>query len=153
LRPKPAQPHLSQHPLQYPLQSPAMRVGNCSAILDGPDFSCRLHDRAKLGTDAGWRPADPFSGGAVRNLVSRIRSKGACLFCCTGMHRIAQNALGESVVVFGAQSPSTAIHRKIGKSTRAIIKGWLCEGSRHRRGRTFNPSVNSRRVNAVDMSS
>jgi hypothetical protein len=38
------------------------------------------------------------------NLASRIRPKGDRLSCCTELHRLVQNALRESIVVFGAEN-------------------------------------------------
>jgi hypothetical protein len=50
------------------------------------------------------------------NLASGIRSKGRCLSCCTELHCIAQDALGKCAVIFGAESSSTIIHRKMNRT-------------------------------------
>jgi hypothetical protein len=60
--------------------------------------------------------ATVVSADHKENLASGIRSKGRCLSCCTDLHCIAQDALGKCAVMFGAESSSTIIHRKMNRT-------------------------------------
>lgn len=67
------------------------------------------YPKKPIPTPSGIDTVRPSAG----NLASGIRSKSRCLSCCTDLHRIAQDAPGKCAVMFGAESSSTIIHRKI----------------------------------------